>query len=167
MGEWMAGQSHSSAILCSILVSKFGVLPVKWSTNTKRMKIRNYGKYYGNQARMLGARELPLSRRMDQHQANVRNTEEYSIASTLLSLWIATAAAAYRPPHLRQTTRQVPKLHDEGKISVDGLWPLLKPIHSSPGEIRCSSSSTSAETRWRRGNVHGWFRKRQEDQANT
>ena len=26
---------------------------------------------------------------------------------------IAKVTAAYRPPHLRQTTRQVPKLHDD------------------------------------------------------
>ena len=28
---------------------------------------------------------------------------------------IAKAAAAYRPPHLRNTTRQVPKLHEDGE----------------------------------------------------
>lgn len=154
MGERMADQCYSSAILYWILASKFGVLPVKWSTNTKRMKIRSYGKSYGNPARMLVARELPLPRRMDQHQAKVRKAEDYSIASTLLSLCIVKAAAAYRPPHLRQTTRQVPKLHDEGKRLRQDHFSRSKPIHSSPCEVSCSSSSASAETRWRRRNVH-------------
>ena len=37
------------------------------------------------------------------------------MSNYLFSL-IAKAAAAYRPPHLRQTTRQVPKLHDDAPV---------------------------------------------------
>jgi hypothetical protein len=51
---------------------------------------------------------------MVQHQENVIG-KKIEIISNLIffSLQIAKAAAAYRPPHLRQTTRQVPKLHED------------------------------------------------------
>lgn len=79
--------------------------------NTKRMKIKNYGKYYGNQEHLDGVRKQPFVLKMVLHQENVRNEEDlYLIQFFIL---IAKAAGAYRPPHLRQTTRQVPKLHED------------------------------------------------------
>jgi uncharacterized protein with WD repeat len=42
-----------------------------------------------------------------------RNTKKTTHLLLPFSIRIAKAAAAYRPPHLRQTTRQVPKLHED------------------------------------------------------
>ncbi len=42
-----------------------------------------------------------------------RNQIELFLIAFLFSIRIAKATAAYRPPHLRQTTRQVPKLHED------------------------------------------------------
>ena len=76
------------------------------------MKIKNYGKFYGNQERLLGVKNHRLNRKMAQHQENVIELNHLPSHSSLF-FRIAKAAAAYRPPHLRQTTRQVPKLHED------------------------------------------------------
>ena len=61
---------------------------------------------------MLAVKDHRLYLKMGLHQEKV--VEHYIIFNLcLFSNQIVKAAAAYRPPHLRQTTRQVPKLHDD------------------------------------------------------
>jgi hypothetical protein len=79
--------------------------------NTKQMKIKNYGKFYGNQEHMLVVKRHHWYLKMVQHQENVIQKKTHLLLP--FSIRIAKAAAAYRPPHLRQTTRQVPKLHED------------------------------------------------------
>jgi hypothetical protein len=80
--------------------------------NIKQMKIKNYGKFYGNQEHLLVVKNQQL------HLKRVRKQEHVIEIKTIFyliffSIQLAKAAAAYRPPHLRQTTRQVPKLHED------------------------------------------------------